>query len=105
MFTRFRFQPDGRPLKVGDKYTAVIGQELARKLDKKVGDTIALKEPQQFKIVGIFESAFEFENNSLVVPVQDMQTALGLTREVTAFVISAERPINEHGLEELRQPY
>jgi hypothetical protein len=103
LFTRFKFQPDGRPLKVGDKNTAVIGKDLVRKLGKKIGDTISIKGPQKFKIVGIYESPLEFENNAMVVPVQDLRAVLGLMREVTAFAVSAERPIDENGLEELRQ--
>ena len=103
LFARFNFPSDSRPLKVGERYAAIVGESLARKLGKRMGDTIAIKGSQKFRIVGIYKSPLEFENNGLVVPVQDLQTVLGLTREVTAFVISAERPIDEIGLEELRQ--
>ncbi len=65
---------------------------------------IAIKGPQSSKLSSIFESRLEFENNSLVVPVQDMQTVLSLTREVTAFShLCGNARSTRRGLEELRQ--
>ena len=103
LFARFKFQAGGRPLKIGDENATVLGHELATKLGKAVGDKIQLYGDQQFRIVGIFESPLAFENNGLVVPLKDMQGVMDLPQEITGFAITAERPIDEKGLEDMRE--
>jgi hypothetical protein len=103
LFARFQFQPGGRPLKAADQNAAVLGQNLATKLKKKIGDSIELCAREKFQIVGIYESPLDFENNGMVVPLETLQRVMGAPREVTGFAITAERPIDEQGLEELRR--
>jgi hypothetical protein len=103
LFARFKFQPGGRPLKDDDENMVVLGQELAAKLGKKVGDKIELYGRNQFQVVGIYESPIESENQSLVVRLEDLQRMMDMPREVTGFAITAVRPIDEKGLEDLRQ--
>ena len=103
LFVRFKFQPGGRPLKDDDENKVVLGHELAAKLGKKVGDKIELYGRNQFQVVGIYESPVGAENQGLVVRLEDLQRVMAMPREVTGFAIAAVRPIDEKGLENLRQ--
>ena len=103
LFARFKFQPGGGPLKDVDENMVVLGQELAAKLRKKLGDKIELYGRNQFQVVGIYESPVEAENQGLVVRLEDLQRVMAMPREVTGFAIAAVRPIDEKGLEDLRQ--
>jgi hypothetical protein len=103
LFVRFKFQPGGRPLKDDDENMVVLGQELAAKLGKKVGDKIELYGRNQFLVVGIYESPVGAENQGLVVRLEDLQRVMAVPREVTGFAIAAQQPIDKQGLEDLRQ--
>jgi hypothetical protein len=103
LFARFKFQPGGRPLKDDDVNMVAIGQELATKLGKKMGDKIELYGRNQFRVVGVYESSVEAENQCLVVRLEDLQRVMAMPREVTGFAIAAVRPIDEKGLEDLSQ--
>ena len=80
----------------------MIGVELARKLDKKLGDPIELY-GKPFQIVGVYESPLAAENNGLIVPIRQMQQLSDHPGEATGFFVSAERPTDDAGLEALRQ--
>ncbi len=53
--------------------------------------------------MGIYESPLEVENNGLVVPINTLQESTGHSYEVTGFAITAQQPIDDKGLDELRQ--
>ena len=103
LYARFRFQPGGRPLKDDDENLVVLGQELAAKLRKKLGDKIELYGRNQFQVVGIYESPVEAENQGLVVRLEDLQRVRAMPREVTGFAITAQPPIDDKGIDELCQ--
>ena len=74
---RLKVQFGGRTLIAGDERKAIVGKGLAAKLGKQVGDKIELYGDEQFEIVGIYESPIQFENNGLVVPLQELAAADG----------------------------
>ncbi len=96
-------QLGGRALIAGDERKAIIGKELAATLGKQVGDRIQLYGEYTFEIVGVYESPINFENNGLVIPLKELQQLMSRPDEVTGFVIVAERPMDDKGLEELRK--
>ena len=100
---RLKVQFGGRTLIAGDERKAIVGKGLAAKLGKQVGDKIELYGDEPFEIVGIYESPIQFENNGLVIPLQEQQRLMGRPGEVTGFTIVAEHPIDAKGLEDLRK--
>jgi putative ABC transport system permease protein len=79
----------------------MIGTELAKKLNKKVGDDIDLF-GNKFHVIGIYESPNSKESNSLIISLMDLQSLTGQFREVGGFAVAAERPMDEEGFEKLR---
>ena len=100
---RLKVQFGGRSLIAGNERKAIVGKDLAAKLEKQVGDKIELYGDEQFEIVGIYESPIQLENNGLVVPLGELQRLMNLPGKVTGFSIAAEHPIDAKGLEQLRQ--
>ena len=58
---------------------------------------------EDFEVVGVYESANALENGGLVVTLRDLPRLMSRDQEVTGFAITAERPIDEKGLEDLRR--
>jgi hypothetical protein len=102
-FARITFLPGGRLLKDNDENAVVLSQGLAAKLGKKIGDNIELYESEPFQVVGIYESPIDSENYGLMMPLPTMQRVMGTPGEATGFAIASDRPIDEKGLEDLRQ--
>jgi MacB-like periplasmic core domain len=96
-------QSGGRPLNADDKKKAIIGRDLAKRLDKKEGDEITLYDSERFQIVGIYFSRKPLENRSLIVPLTEMQRLMNRPGQVNMISITAQRPIDDKGLETLRQ--
>jgi hypothetical protein len=65
---RLRILSGGRSLTPDDLDSAIIGRDLARKLDKKEGDELVLG-AVKFKIIGVYFSRSALENNSIIVPL------------------------------------
>ena len=101
MFNRLKVQPRPDHMVWGADGTTMIGVNLARKLDKKLGDPIELY-GKPFQIVGVYESPLDAENNGLVVSIRQMQQLSDHPGEVTGFFVCAE-PNDEAGLGALRQ--
>jgi putative ABC transport system permease protein len=100
-FERFTIR-DGRRLKSGEQHKAMLGRVLAAQLDKNIGDTIEIySEP--FEVVGVYESPTDYENGGVVVPLPELQRMMNRPNEVTGYTISARQPMDEAGLENLRQ--
>ena len=79
--------PGGHTLTQADvgKRHAIIGDTIARDLDKKPGDTIELF-AADFQIVGVYQSFSTLENGMIIVPLEDQQRLmLGRDRKVTGF--------------------
>ncbi len=100
LFDRLKLQT-GRQLTADDQGKIVLGYELARRLNKKIGDKIELYGSKSFGVIGIFESPISFENNGAVVPLEELQLMMNKPGVVTGFTVVAKRPIDEDGLKDL----
>ena len=82
---RLKVQFGGRSLIAGNERKAIVGKDLAAKLEKQVGDKIELYGDEQFEIVGIYESPIQLENNGLVVPLGELQRLMNSLAKLPAF--------------------
>lgn len=82
----------GRVFQPGESRVVMLGQILARNLDKQVGDTIEIYEGEKFQVVGIYDRHNIFENGAVIIPLADLQSLLGQTGRVTAFNLTVQKP-------------
>jgi WD40 repeat protein len=76
----------GRNFKNGDERHALLGHELADKLKKRAGDTVVMY-AREFKIVGIYESHANLENEAVVILLDQFQQLTGSGNTVTGFTV------------------
>lgn len=62
----------GHEIREGDRNVAVLGIDLAKSADKKVGDTIRLRD-RDFEVIGVMEKTFTAPDNSAEVALADAQ--------------------------------
>jgi putative ABC transport system permease protein len=89
----------GRSLLPSDVKTAVVGKTLAAQLHKKLGDSIRLYDQEDYKVVGIYDAKSVFDNNSLTVPLADLQELMGRAGQVTGFTVEVDHPDTEGNVE------
>ncbi len=82
---------EGRPLRMGDERTAMLGRVLAKNLGKTAGQTVDVA-GEPFQVIGVFESPSLFEDGGLIVPLSTLQKLMGREGQVTAFLLAANRP-------------
>lgn len=80
---------DGKSLTPGEQRQVMIGRVLAENMQKKVGDEIEVVQGVPFNVVGIFDSKNVFENGSIVMNLEEMQTLLDRKGEVSAYTVVA----------------
>ncbi len=74
-----------------DTKEALIGVDLAKKLNKKIGDTLHVKTKNKevtLKITGILQSG-EKEDNAVVASLHEVQTLLGKKGDISSVKVSA----------------
>lgn len=76
----------GRPLQPGDKNRVLLGETLAINYGKKVGDTIEI-EVEPFEVVGIFSSFSIYENNTVIVLLDELQRLIDRQGKVSGFAV------------------
>lgn len=81
----------GEHLAPGDGRVVVLGQILARNLDKKVGDVVELVPGESFTIKGIVKGHSVFEAGALTMPVDQLQALMNREGEVTWLNVALER--------------
>jgi putative ABC transport system permease protein len=92
----------GRKLTAEDKRPIMLGRILAGNLGKKVGDSVTLYAGKAtFNVVGIYESKVIFENSGAIVLLSDLQDVANHEGEISGFTVSAEKPIDQAGIEAL----
>jgi putative ABC transport system permease protein len=62
----------GRELTGEDQGKAVIGADMVRKLNARVGDTITVRE-RQFEVIGVMNKTFTMPDTSVYIPFVDAQ--------------------------------
>lgn len=68
----------------------VLGEELARKLGKTVGDTLEVAE-EPFEIVGIYHSFTFYENNGAIAPLKQAQKVFFRQGKITGCSVVMDR--------------
>jgi putative ABC transport system permease protein len=76
----------GRGLQADDRRGTIIGINLARGLNKQVGDTLEIQR-EDFKVVGVFQSFTVFENGGAIVLLPELQSLMARKNSVTGFSV------------------
>ena len=84
----------GRLPTAGDHHQVVVGKVLADKLGYKVGDTIKVY-GNDVRVIGIFESPFDSLNDSVQMPLADMQEFMHAEHRVTEFLVCIDSPVDK----------
>ncbi len=93
----------GRNLKAGDKKGILLGIELAETLDAKVGSTVEVVEDEPFTVIGTFESSNVFENGSIVMSLEDLQTLMGREGQISGVSIALLNPEDSVAVEKITE--
>jgi putative ABC transport system permease protein len=94
---------EGSRLTAADAYEVMLGNMLAERLGKKVGDDIALYEKWKFKVVGVYRSDTLVWNAGLLMPLRTLQEIMERKGQVTGFMVVIDRPDDKGLIERLRQ--
>jgi putative ABC transport system permease protein len=65
----------------------LLGEQLAKNMNKKVGDTLNVEE-KPFRVEGIFQSQNPFENNTAIFYLDDLQNLMERGEQVSEFQLS-----------------
>ena len=95
-------QPGGHWLTAADKKGVLLGEELARSLEKKVGDQIPLFDNGQYTVVGIVKSPIPYESSSMWVALPELQRFMARQGQVTGYAIVVDHPDNPAEVERIR---
>jgi len=82
---------DGRPMETDNQAAVMLGHLLAKNLNKKVGDSIDIIEGNPFPVAAVFRSPSVLDNNTIVMPIRQLQRVMGRERAVTQFAVTTER--------------
>ena len=75
----------------GDERSIMLGNLLAQTLDKSAGDSLEVVEGSKFRITGVFRSQNVLDNNSIIMPLEQLQSLMAREGEATFFAVSAAR--------------
>jgi putative ABC transport system permease protein len=92
LMKKLEILPGGRLIEPGDSKCILLGEELARALEKKVGDKIPWFESGDFTVVGLFRSPITYETRSMVLSLSDLQKFMGRAGQVTGFAVIVDHP-------------
>ena len=84
----------GHLLTAADKDSVMLGEILARTLNKKVGDKLEI-ESRGFTVVGIFQGANMFENGGAVALLPDLQKLMDREGQVSEFQVVLKQEFKE----------
>jgi len=92
----------GRRLESFDRRAVMLGAVIARNLDAAVGAKLEIVPGKPCEVVGIFQSHNLFEDGSIIMPLEELQTLMDRKGEVTALMVIA-RDKSKAGLDALRE--
>jgi putative ABC transport system permease protein len=75
----------------GDERSIMLGNLLAQTLDKSAGDSLEVVEGNKFRITGVFRSQHVLDNNSIIMPLEQLQSLMAREGEATFFAVSTAR--------------
>jgi putative ABC transport system permease protein len=71
---------------------AVIGEQVAKRNRLELGDTLRLNRASSFEVIGIAKSGGGLIDNGILVPLESLQTAIGISDRVTFFALKLDDP-------------
>jgi putative ABC transport system permease protein len=95
-------QPGGHWLAAADKKGVLLGEDLAKALEKKVGDKLPLFDDGQYTVLGVVKSAIPYESSSMWVSLSDLQRFMGRKGQVTGYAIMVDHPDDPAEVERIR---
>ena len=84
----------GRPLTASDRDNpvAVLGSAVAERSQLGIGDVLRLNPKASFEVIGIAESSGGLIGNAIVVPIEALQSALGMRDRVSFLALDLSEP-------------
>src|SRR5690606_34091673 len=73
----------GRNFREVEEKVALLGSQLALRLEVPLGESLVFFEGEEFELVGIFESFSTWENGSMVIPLNELQRLTDRPGQVT----------------------
>lgn len=95
-------QPGGHWLTAADRRGVLLGEDLARSLEKKVGDKIPLFDDGQYTVIGIVKSSIPYESSSMWVSLAALQKFMGREGQVTGYSVVVDQPDDAAEVEKIR---
>jgi putative ABC transport system permease protein len=95
-------EPGGHWITAADPKGVLLGEELARSMEKKIGDQIPLFDNGQYTIVGVVRSSNPLESNSMWVSLSALQRFMVREGQVTGYTIVVDHPEDAREVERIR---
>jgi putative ABC transport system permease protein len=83
----------GRLLAPRDRRQVMLGETLAKNIEKNVGDTLTLQRVD-FEVVGVYRSLSVFENGAVTLPLAELQEIMLREESVTGFNVIVDPAAN-----------
>jgi len=93
---RFRIVA-GQPLAA--RRQVIVGRQAAQKMGLEVGDTLRLLE-SNFRVVGFYETGVPYEDNGVVIGLQEGQALSGKPHQVMIYLIKVRDPRQAAGIQD-----
>lgn len=94
--------PAGRKLSTSDNRHVVLGHQLARNIEARLGSKVEI-EGELFEVVGVYESVVPAENSSAIVPLRALQEARVQEGKLTGFSIVLHKRGDEANSDRIKQ--
>jgi putative ABC transport system permease protein len=94
--------PGGHWLTEVDRHGVLLGEDLAKSLEKKVGDKLPLFDDGEYTVKGIVKSSIPYESGSMWVSLAALQKFMGRQGQVTGYAIVVDDPDNAAEVEKIR---
>lgn len=75
-----------------DRGTVLIGSQLARNLDKKMGDKVEI-ELTEFRVIGVYQSSNVMEDSAAILLLPDLQNLMDREGQVSEFLIVLDKDL------------
>ncbi|MDC0936769.1 ABC transporter permease [Pirellulales bacterium] len=83
---------DGRGIGPDDQRSVMLGEILARRLDRTAGQQLELlKSEPPYHVAGVFRSLDVFENGSVMMPIDELQALMLREGEVTQIAVACRQ--------------